>query len=160
MGEDHPHAQEEFKPATSEDEITTIPTENRSVENFVTSVVNERGAERREAQLVERYLSFRKGKGLPELQRLKIIPKNETQALFNDLYSPSENILIEAKGSVTREAIRMAVGQLMDYARFVDKPYSLFVLLPELPREDLVLFLHNLGINVICPDGVNRFMNV
>jgi hypothetical protein len=56
---------------------------------------------------------------------------------------------------VTREAIRMAVGQLLDYSHFVDQS-KLAVLLPEVPRRDLLNFLHSHSIAVIAPrpDGV------
>jgi hypothetical protein len=64
-------------------------------------------------------------------------------------------LVIEAKGTVTREVTRMAIGQLLDYSRFVDQP-KLAVLLPEVPRRDLLNFLHTHSIAVIAPrpDGV------
>ena len=65
-------------------------------------------------------------------------------------------IASEAKGTVTREAIRMAVGQLLDYSRFVDQA-KLAVLLPEVPREDLLSFLRNHSIAVIVPRSGGLF---
>ena len=47
------------------------------------------------------------------------------------------NILIEAKGSVSRPDIRMALAQLLDYKRFCADGVELAVLMPELPRPDL-----------------------
>ena len=55
-------------------------------------------------------LEFRRASALSRLRRLKIKPRGEVQPLFTDLYDPETNLIIEAKGTVTREAIRMAVG--------------------------------------------------
>jgi hypothetical protein len=68
---------------------------------------------------------------------------------------PETHLIIEAKGTVTREAIRMAVGQLLDYSRFVDQP-KLAVLLPEVPRQDLLDFVDRYAVTVIAPrsDGL------
>lgn len=42
--------------------------------------------------------------------------------IYSDLWDQTDNELIEAKGLVTREQLRMAVGQLFDYSRCVDTP--------------------------------------
>ena len=39
--------------------------------------------------------------------------------MFSDVYDVTRNNLLEAKGTVTREAIRMAIGQVADYRRFI-----------------------------------------
>jgi hypothetical protein len=49
-----------------------------------------------------------------EYTRFKIVPKGEAKPIFSDLYSKETNQLIEAKGSVSRDAIRMAIGQIFD----------------------------------------------
>ena len=62
--------------------------------------------------------------------------------------------MIEAKGSVERGAIRMAIGQLADYSRFVnDGMPRRALLLPEQPREDLLGLLESQDIVAIWPDG-------
>ena len=40
--------------------------------------------------------------------------------MFCDLYDKTTRTLYEAKGTTTRMAMRMAIGQLADYARFAD----------------------------------------
>jgi hypothetical protein len=45
-------------------------------------------------------------------------------------------VVVEAKGSVSREAFRMALGQLADYRRFLNKP-ACAILLPTPPSADL-----------------------
>jgi len=135
--------------------VSEIEPENRATEQFTSAAVGERVAERSEAALITAYLEFRRGSGLPRLRRLKIKPTGEVQPLYTDLYDAERKLVIEAKGTVTREAIRMAVGQLLDYSRFVDQS-KLAVLLPEVPRRDLLNFLHSHSIAVIAPrpDGV------
>ena len=134
-----------------------IEPESRAVEQFMSSAISERVAERREAALITKYLEFRRASALPRLQRLKIKPTGEVQPLFTDIYDPMTKLIIEAKGTVTREAIRMAVGQLLDYSRFVDQP-KLAVLLPEVPGgEDLLGLLHSHSIAVIAPTSDGLF---
>ena len=67
----------------------------------------------------------------------------------------STGTLVEAKGTVERNAIRLAIGQLADYKRFVDDgaPKHLAVLVPSEPREDLRKLLAGEGIEVIYPEG-------
>ena len=108
-------------------------------------------AQRLEGKLVGTYLHYRRSKGLPELRRLRIKPAGEAQFLYSDLYDAEENTIIEAKAFVTRESLRMAVGQLLDYARFLSPRPKLAVLLPHHPRSDLSDYLHQAGISpIIC----------
>jgi hypothetical protein len=51
--------------------------------------------------------------------RLKIVVAGDTKPLFTDLYDKTTGTLVEAKGSVKRESIRMAIGQIADYRRHV-----------------------------------------
>ncbi len=61
-------------------------------------------------------------------------------------------ILVEAKGSIDRNSIRMAIGQLLDYRRFIDEAaVKCAVLLPELPRQDLLQLLAYAGVLVYVP---------
>ena len=62
----------------------------------------------------------------------------------------------EAKSSASREHIRMAVGQLPDYAfqgkTKLGEPH-MAVLLPENPPKDVEAWLDSLNIKLIWPDG-------
>jgi len=152
-----PVAEEELQEGHTS--VNEIEPENRSAEQFISGAITERVAERREAALITTYLEFRRASGLSRLHRLKIKPKGEVQPLFTDLYDPDSKVIIEAKGTVTREAIRMAVGQLLDYSRFVDQA-KLAILLPEGPRQDLLDFLDSYSIAVIAPRQGGRFETV
>jgi hypothetical protein len=131
--------------------VQEVEPENRATEQFTTSAIAERTAERREAALVGEYLEFRRVSRMSRLCRLKIKPPGEALPLYSDLYDPETRLIIEAKGTVTRDAIRMALGQLLDYGRFLDHPHALAVLVPEIPRPDLLEFLRSNSIMVIAP---------
>jgi hypothetical protein len=49
-------------------------------------------------------------------------------------------------------AMRMAIGQLADYARFADVR-RLAVLMPEKPRPDLVALAASQKIEIVYPEG-------
>ena len=85
------------------------------------------------------------------LERNKIKIKNEN-TVFTDGWLSEKRLLIEAKSNTTREKIRMAIGQLLDYQRHITpKPKKLAILVPKKPRDDLMNLLDNLNIMVIYP---------
>ena len=105
-------------------------------------------AERKEAKLIADFIAWSSRAGR-QFKRLKIVPKGEGKPIFSDLYSKNEKQLIEAKGSVSRDAIRMAIGQIYDYRRFAERNISLAILLPELPRADLIDLIKSAGVGLI-----------
>ena len=107
--------------------------------------------ERREAGLVQRYREFLEGAG-HEVGRLRIVPPGESSPLYSDLWDETASELIEAKSTVTRDHIRLAVGQLLDYGRFVDAKCR-SILVPSRPRDDLLAYLRSVGVGVIYPGG-------
>jgi hypothetical protein len=108
-------------------------------------------AERAEAKLVRAYADHLRllGHGV---SRHRIAPAGVAKQLLTDLYDTSTNRLYEAKGSVSREAIRMAIGQLFDYARFLPTP-DLGLLVPSRPEDDLLDLCNQLQIAVVWPEG-------
>ena len=112
-------------------------------------------AERREQKLVRALRDHLVHEKRHDVARLKIVPPGEAKPLFSDLYDATDRLLVEAKGTVERGAIRMAIGQLADYKRFVnDGPARVAMLLPERPRPDLCALLEAEGIELIFPlDG-------
>lgn len=111
-------------------------------------------AERREQRLVlelEAYLRRRNH----EVSRKRIVPPDEARPLFTDLFDATTGTLVEAKGTVERNSIRMAIGQLADYKRFIEggQPRHLAVLVPSQPRSDLCELLASQGIELIYPGG-------
>jgi len=105
-----------------------------------------RNALRREDQLVNAYKAWIERRG-DSLDRLKC------GSLTCDVFEKKRNNLIEAKCFVSREHIRMAVGQLLDYSNLfrsrVQEP-NLAILLPDRPQRDIEDWLKNeLKISVI-----------
>lgn len=68
---------------------------------------------------------------------------------LSDLYDKTTRTLYEAKGTVTRPAFRMAIGQLADYARLVTPSPKRAILVPEPPREDLLSLAEGEDIAVV-----------
>ncbi|WP_052390770.1 hypothetical protein [Streptomyces sp. NRRL B-24484] len=121
------------------------------------SAVPEVEAQRREAYLsdaFEAYLTAQQH----TVGRFQIKIKGRTSTLLTDLYDQTDHVLYELKGTNTREAVRMALGQLLDYGRYVktdehpEMPRRV-VLLPSLPDEDLQELLADHGIGIAYQDG-------
>jgi hypothetical protein len=107
-------------------------------------------SERREQKLVHAF-SARLERDGHDVCRFQFLPEGEAAPLFCDLFDKTTRTLYEAKGTVTRNAIRMAIGQLADYGRFVDEPRSLVILVPEEPRADLIALAASQGVGVTWP---------
>jgi len=132
--------------------VKEVPVEQHLTERFV--IEGSRApceAERREQRLVRQYLDFLEGRN-HEVCRLQLRPRNEPTPLLCDLFDKTTQTLVEAKGSVARPAIRMAIGQLADYARL--KPGArTAILVPQRPRSDLLDLADSQGIDVIWPEA-------
>jgi hypothetical protein len=107
--------------------------------------------ERAEAGLVLRYRLYLQALG-HTVTRLRVVPPGEAAPLYSDLWDETDGELVEAKASVTRDQLRHAVGQLLDYGRFVEAR-SRSVLVPSRPRDDLLAYLRSVDIDVIYPVG-------
>jgi hypothetical protein len=128
-----------------------VPIEQVHTEKAFVAPSNEPyEAERREQMLVLEFETHLRRLG-HEVVRQRILPPGESRPLFTDLYDATTGMLVEAKGTVARNAIRMAIGQLADYKRFVDggRPSHLAVLLPSEPRSDLCQLLINEEIDLV-----------
>lgn len=137
---------------TQSSRVSVVSVEERHTErSFVTPDREPYESERRESGLVHRYQDHLIRKG-HEVGRLRVVPPGESAPLYSDLWDETDKTLIEAKGGVTREHLRTAVGQLLDYGRFVDAQVKA-VLLPAPPRTDLLAYLEAVQIKVIYPDG-------
>jgi hypothetical protein len=147
------------KPSTSPLDLVNRPgIEHVAVEQqwtekaYVAPSRQEYEAERREQGLVLAFQDHLDKKG-HDVDRLKIVPSGEAKPIFCDLIDNSTNTLYEGKGTVERGAIRMAIGQLLDYSRFVEPTPRLAVLLPSEPRRDLQELLRVAGVELVWRDG-------
>ena len=116
-------------------------------------------ATRREGELVDRYIAW-SGRG-ETFSRWRLRPPGELRPLLTDIYSATQNVLYEAKGTATRNAMRTAIGQLLDYRRHIDRDdLRLAVLLPHLPSDDLIDFATSLGITIVAEQRGGGFETV
>jgi hypothetical protein len=141
-------------PVTPADEATVemVAVEEQHTErSFVAPDREPYELERSEAALVHRYRQHLQRKG-HTVSRLRVVPPGEGAPIYSDLWDASAGELVEAKASVTRDHLRHAVGQLLDYGRFVDAK-ALTVLVPCRPRQDLLAYLRHAGIDSVYPDG-------
>lgn len=102
----------------------------------------------REARLLKRYEKF---VGRPLQTVSALLPSGER--LVCDAFDHRTKRLIEAKASATRQDVRMAIGQLLDYRRHMAPGARLTVLLPTEPSTDVQDLLASVKINIIVPDG-------
>ena len=139
---------------TALDRFGDTPVKEIPIEQFLTESMVVDGnrdpyeAERREQRLV-RELATELERNDHEVSRLQLRAPGEAAPLFTDLYDKTTNKLYEAKGTVTRNAFRMAIGQLADYARLITPTPARAILVPEEPRPDLIALAHRQGIEVV-----------
>jgi hypothetical protein len=132
--------------------VQEVPVEQHLTETMVISPGAEpRVAERREQRIV-RALEAHLAAQEHEVCRLQFRPPNEPAPLFCDLYDKTTATLYEAKGTVSRPAFRMAIGQLADYSRLVEGDPKKTIFLPEEPRPDLLALAEAEGIAVSWPE--------
>jgi len=86
-----------------------------------------------------------------EVKRQRLLPPGEARPIITDLFDLTTGTLVEAKGTVERNAIRMAIGQLCDYRRLFQSGEVKHVaaLFPREPRADLCALLAEQKIVVI-----------
>ncbi|MEV0122062.1 restriction endonuclease [Streptomyces sp. NPDC050703] len=157
-----------FAPTGDEPTITYAPATATTVsdippENFLTTrtLHTPNGeptfAYRRESELLTKFSRHLTDRG-HEVSRKKIRPRGERRSLYTDLFDSTDNLLVEAKGQATRESIRMAIGQLFDYQRYIDPCPQLAILVPSCPRKDLRDLCASLSIHTIWPvEGRNDY---
>ncbi|MFC8716146.1 restriction endonuclease [Kitasatospora sp. NPDC057198] len=132
--------------------VQRLPLEQQLTEKmFVDPNREAYEAERKESKLVSALGDYLRTKN-HQVGRHQIMPTGETRPLYTDVYVEALNLLVEAKGSVTRENIRMAIGQLADYSRYLGTPRKA-ILVPSQPRTDLLDLAASQGCAVIWPDG-------
>ena len=91
---------------------------------------------------------------------MTIKPKGESRAttLRVDGWIKDGKILIEAKSSCTRNQIRLAIGQLLDYKRYLN-PKQMAILLPTKPKSDLIELIKSLEDKYTCKRCIRKRIN-
>lgn len=133
-----------------------IPVESNVAESFTSSAPEETEQERKrkEAELQNAYKSYLARRG-HQVTAIEIF--DDGQNLRADLFDVNEENLIEAKSSTRRETVRLGLGQILDYARFVDHKRKT-LLLPERPPKSLVKLLGEHDVHVVYREGSGDFV--
>ncbi|MER5322883.1 restriction endonuclease [Streptosporangium roseum] len=118
---------------------------------------------RRESELVSRYSKHLSERG-HKVRRWQLFPAGGIRPLWTDIYDETIQELYEAKGTTTRDTIRLAIGQLFDYRRHLPEEIrnqvKLAVLLPSRPSDDLLDLLISLKISCIYSDSDDKFVRL
>jgi hypothetical protein len=108
-----------------------------------------RVATRREYLLSEEFRTSLGARG-ETLRRWRLRPPGSLRSLYTDLYDAERGELYEVKATNSREDIRMAIGQLLDYRRWIEpSPVRITVVIPGPPLPDMADLLAALGIGVV-----------
>ena len=134
-----------------------VPLESHEKKEFIQSPDAEpRTASRRESELVQAFADYLQAEG-HETARHKIKSPDSAHPMFTDIHDRTDNVLYEAKGASSRNDIRLAIGQLFDYRRYIDDPApsAIAVLLPSEPAPDMKQLLSSLSIKCMfrTPSG-------
>ncbi|MGW7606317.1 hypothetical protein ACWGKW_03350 [Streptomyces sp. NPDC054766] len=110
-------------------------------------------AVRRKAELTRTYMAYLRSVGRTT-GAFQIKVKGLTSTLRTDLYDATEHVLYETKGSSAREDVRMALGQILDYSRYVrteehPEPPKRVILLPAEPDLDMFDLCQSCGVEIV-----------
>ncbi|MEV8517242.1 hypothetical protein [Dactylosporangium sp. NPDC051484] len=134
---------------TAQSEAELVPLEGSIDDVYTVPAVSPRIAQKRERQLVEAYKEFLKAQGHDAESRWRLKLSNQLVPMHTDVYDKTGNELYEAKGTATRNDVRMAIGQLLDYRRHISTNPKLTVLLPERPSADVTALIHSVGFSCV-----------
>lgn len=126
-------------------EVTSVPSESNTVTEFEMMPRAGSVAQRVEAKMVTQFEGWLRSQG-HELERLRILIPGERHALITDTFDRTEKILYEAKSGSDRATIRLGVGQVLDYLRFLPNARGR-LLLPDEPTSDLKAYITSCGLS-------------
>mgnify|MGYP001377258985 CR=1 FL=1 len=144
-------------PAEPEFVARKVPVEVANAETFVRQhppVSESIEAVRRESALVSRFVEWLGKQGLTASR--DAIPVPGGQLLYTDVFVNESRELLEAKSSASREHIRVALGQILDYERYVDHD-ALAVLVPTRPSQDMISLLIKHGVGCVWETRPGHF---
>jgi hypothetical protein len=94
----------------------------------------------------------------PETVDIKL--PNVKGSVRPDFVLRERGIVIEVKPTISREHVRLAIGQVLDYAHLLKldgKNYSPAILLPAKPKADLISLTESVGIRLIVESPPSEF---
>lgn len=135
------------RPDGSQPVLSALPLAEAPEDITVPTQAQDQNRSFREARLVKRY---ERSIGRPLVSKTIRLPSGER--LVCDAYDDENAHLIEAKSSASRTDVRMAIGQLLDYRRYLPGTRQISILVPEEPSSDLADLAYSLGIGIIVTD--------
>jgi hypothetical protein len=130
--------------------VLAVPLEANEAETFTAeSAADTQERERREGTLVAAYADYLRVLG-HRVCRQRITVADGV--LITDLYDETTRELVEAKSSIDRGTLRLALGQILDYARYIE-PASMAILVPQRPPIDLSSLVLDNGAGIVWPHG-------
>ena len=148
-------------PFSDVDQVASLPLEGLGQEDLVNDIEIEfmhaassmhvsverlQKVVRREALLVLEFRDYLKASDRI-LTRQKIRPVGQPSTLFTDAFEAATETLYEAKSDSSRESVRMAIGQLIDYSRYLPRA-RLAILLPSRPLDNVVELIAHAGMGL------------
>jgi 5-methylcytosine-specific restriction protein A len=135
-------------------EANLVDIEENFVAAFSIRATPETTGNRKESNLADRFKNQHPS-GATAFKRWRLRPAGELNYLHTDLYDTTTNTLYEAKAHATRDSVRLAIGQLLDYRRHISPEPQMCLLVPEKPNDDLLALLKSVGIDCVyeCHDG-------
>ncbi|CCQ47185.1 putative uncharacterized protein [Pseudarthrobacter siccitolerans] len=136
---------------TAAGSVTEVPMEKHEVDAFEQAATKAGIAEKRELALVASFRAVLEGRG-SVVNRHKVYPVGSSKPLFTDIHDKTNGVLYEAKADATRHSVRLGLGQLLDYRRYVTGK-SCRLLLPARPDADLLKLLSEYQIDTVWREG-------
>lgn len=126
-----------------------VPLEISVTPEFRRAAVDALTATKVEQSLIDDFLEFQVGRGRT-FSRWEIFPSGTGERPVTDIYDDEETrTLYEAKASASRPDVKLGLGQILDYSRFIDNCEALALLLPSRPADDLVDLLQTFEVMVV-----------
>ena len=138
--------------------VRFVDPEKQNVEQFERLPMAGQVASRNEASLVRGWEAHLRLKGhVVERARIPVVGERE---LITDTIDRTAQVLYEAKSSSDRSTVRLAIGQLHDYGRFLPDLQKC-VLLPEPPSTDVGNLIESCGFGLVFQEhGSWRMANL
>ena len=125
-----------------------VAIEEGHVDEFGRAGTDATTAVRRERAFENQFIKWVQARGA-SVGRVEIRIAGQSGRLYTDTWVDDDRELFEAKANASRNAVRMAVAQLLDYRRHIDPaPERLTVIVPTTPASDLVDFANSVGVGI------------
>lgn len=142
------------KTKNSETIITYVEPEETNIDSFIRTATSGSIGERRESKLQAKLQEYLQANNCVA-KRVRIDIANSKSPLFTDLCDRENKILYELKSNASRESIRTAIGQLIDYKFQIENADEITincccVVVPDKPEESLIHLIRSLsGFNLM-----------